>query len=245
MELVKTTEEVICRCGKCMSRCVFPYEDTPDEPRLASISSDTLNIVLACPHTPRQPAVIFVGGFLDTMHCKMLVLAEQYSTQNPQQDVWYVTYGSEKSLRKIITAYNRDTKKVIITGHSRVGDMAAYTLVNNPSLHVDLLLTLDPVSKKGAPVKTVNMGQWVNIFVDYKLSRLSKSNLLAIIGGHWENAERADVNITQQEWGEAPSNSGVKKLQDLHHADIRWMFNCKQLRPHWLEVLPETDFRQP
>ena len=245
MEHVKTIEEVVCRCAKCMRVCIFPYDGTDDKYSLAPLSSKTLDIILNCTHVSKNDAVIFVGGFMDTLLCHMLVLATEYSQKNPNQDVWYTTYSSKKQLARIIKAYNAQNKKVILVGHSWGGDTAAHLLAEQQDIHVDLLITLDPVSKKGPPQKTPNMGTWLNEYVDYNISGITASNMVALIGGRWKNAANADVNITQQEWGAQAESLGNKALKDLDHADVYWMFFCDRLAPFWKEVLPESVFDLP
>ena len=245
MEHVKTTEEVVCRCAQCMRKCIFPYDNPNDEYTLTAVSSKTIDIILNCPHVPKNDAIIFVGGFMDTLLCHMLVLAKEYSEQNPAQDIWYCTYDSKKQLARIIKAYNEQNKKIILVGHSWGGDTAAHLLSENAGIQVNLLITLDPVSKKGPPPKTPNMGKWLNEYVDHNVSGMTASNMVALIGGRWKDSANADVNITQQEWGAKAELLGNKTLKELDHADVYWMFFCDRLAPFWKEVLPESKFAFP
>lgn len=248
MSLIKTSEEVICRCALCVGQSVFPFDGddgVPEQSEFGIVSNKTLDTLLSCNHLKKKDLVVFVGGFLDGLFCCMLKLAKEYYKLNPQQDIWYATHDSAKQLRKIVQSYNNAGKKVVLIGHSWGGDTAAYLLRNNQDIRADLLVTFDPVSKKGAPAKTENMGKWVNIFVDYEISRNHHSNLLAKIGGPWKNAKNADINITQQEWGKLPLESDQKKmtrkeLNELHHSDVYWMFFCKKLAAVWKEILPES-----
>ncbi|MBQ4132940.1 MAG: hypothetical protein IJD04_04305 [Desulfovibrionaceae bacterium] len=241
MSLVKTSEDIICRCGICMSQCVFPYDG--QEPEISrhnfgAISGKTLNVILSCPHSLRQDAVIFVGGFMDTLFCSLLRLAGAYSEANPEQDVWYATYDSQKQIAKILETYNRAQRRIILVGHSWGGDSAARLLAAHPELCVNLLVTLDPVSTKGPPSKNPNMGAWVNFYVNYTLSRPHRSNFLARIGGPWGEAPAADLNITQEEWGAMPHSTGQKQLADLHHSDVKWMLCHAPLAELWNKALP-------
>ena len=249
MKLIKTSEDVICRCGICMSRCIFPFDgqdfdDQDTESRrynFGAISAKTLTTILNCPHVPKQPAVIFVGGFLDTLSCNMLKQAQTYSALNPEQDVWYGSYDSTKQITEILQAYNAAKMPIILVGHSWGGDAAARLTAATPEIHVDLLVTLDPVSKKGPPPKSPNLDTWINFYVDYRISRPQRANFLAKIGGPWNVVPQADMNISQKEWGELPSSTGRKQLDELHHADVCWMLCCESLTRVWNEVLPDSN----
>lgn len=244
MSLIKTSEEVICRCALCMEHCVFPFdgeEGMPKESEFGNVSGNIMSVILNCPHAGKKDLVIFVGGFMDGIFCCMLKLAKDYYKLNPHQDIWYVSYDSSKQLHKIIKSYNKAGKKIILAGHSWGGDAAAHLLNKNQAIHVDMLATLDPVSKKGPPSKTNNMGEWVNLFVDYSISRAHHANVLAKISGPWGNVANADVNISQQEWGELAQQAAQKQLSQLHHSDVYWMLFCKKLRDSWERILPESN----
>ena len=244
MSSVKTTEEEICRCAICLEKSVFPFdgeEGVPKSAELGSVSNKTLSNVLNCTHVGKNDLVVFVGGFMDGIFCCMLKLAKEYCKLNPHQDVWYATHDSAKQIHKIIKSYNNAGKKIALLGHSWGGDSAAHILSKNKDIHVDMLVTLDPVSKKGPPSKEENMGLWVNVFVDYDVSSSHHSNLLAKIGGPWGSVPSADMNITQQEWGAQPQQLKKKELSHLYHCDVYWMLFCKNLEETWKKILPETN----
>ncbi len=244
MSSVKTTEEVLCRCAMCLGQSVFPFDGEEGVPKLTefgSVSNKTLSNVLNCTHVGKNDLVVFVGGFMDGLFCCMLKLAKEYCKLNPLQDVWYATHDSAKQIHKIIKSYNNDGKKIVLLGHSWGGDSAAHILSKNQDIHVDMLVTLDPVSKKGPPPKTENMGKWINIFVYYGISSSHHSNLLAKIGGPWGNVLNADINITHQEWGAQPKHLNKKELNQLYHYDVYWMLFCKTLEDAWKKILPETN----
>ncbi len=244
MGLIKTSEDVICRCGICMSQCIFPFDSQDMEIQrhnFGAISGKTLTTILNCTHVPKQAAVIFVGGFMDTLFCSLLKLAQTYSGLNPTQDVWYASYDAPKQIAEILRAYSLAKQPIVLVGHSWGGDAAARLPAACPEFHVDLLVTLDPVSKKGPPPKSPNLGAWVNFYVDYQLSRPHRSNFLAKIGGPWNAVPQADLNVSQKEWGKLPHSTGRKQLDELHHADVLWMLCYEPLARLWNQVLPNSN----
>ena len=85
-----------------------------------------------------------------------------------------------------------------LIGHSWGGDAAGNLVARKLDAPIDLLISLDPVSRKGAPRRKIpNVRHWLNIHIDYSQSTwLDIPNLVARIGGPWEAAENADVNVS-------------------------------------------------
>jgi len=87
---------------------------------------------------------------------------------------------------------------VALIGHSWGGDAAVNLVARKLNAPIDLLISLDPVSRKGAPRRRLpNVRHWLNIHIDYSQSTwFDIPNLVARIGGPWEAAENADVNVS-------------------------------------------------
>ena len=85
-----------------------------------------------------------------------------------------------------------------LIGHSWGGDAAVNLVARKLDAPIDLLISLDPVSRKGAPRRKLpNVRHWLNIHIDYSRSTwFDIPNLVARIGGPWEAAETADANVS-------------------------------------------------
>ncbi len=90
---------------------------------------------------------------------------------------------------------------IALIGHSYGGD-TAMTVVRRSGIKLDLVVTLDAVSRRGylqhlpffrgASRKPANLYRWINVYVPFSTE---KSNLVALVGGHWGHEPCADQNI--------------------------------------------------
>lgn len=85
-------------------------------------------------------------------------------------------------------------QKIVLVGHSWGGDRAILLAQENPDIPIELLVTLDPVSRKGKSPKPANVKRWDNIYIDYSIADGSSANLIARTGGPWESCPGADYN---------------------------------------------------
>ncbi len=113
------------------------------------------------------------------------------------------TTSGSRALRKPQNARHREHLRLQrpFRGSYRAqlgGDAAVNLVARKLDAPIDLLISLDPVSRKGAPRRKIpNVRHWLNIHIDYSQSTwLDIPNLVARIGGPWEAAENADVNVS-------------------------------------------------
>lgn len=88
-------------------------------------------------------------------------------------------------MHDIVNIYASKGHSVALIGHSWGGDAAVNLVARKLDAPIDLLISLDPVSRKGAPRRKIpNVRHWLNIHIDYSQSTwLDIPNLVARIGG--------------------------------------------------------------
>ncbi|MEM9149920.1 MAG: alpha/beta hydrolase [Cyanobacteria bacterium P01_F01_bin.3] len=82
---------------------------------------------------------------------------------------------------------------VVLVGHSYGGD-TAYEAIKLINQKVDLLITLDPVSnfRPSQRSKPPNVSTWINVWTSHSNTG---SDVIAEIGGDWDNQDSANDNI--------------------------------------------------
>jgi len=175
---------------------------------------------LSLPNNPTKPLLIFVGGALDHRYKPLLegVYQPYHFYHSHHQDIHYALHSERKSILKWVKHWHDHAQSVCLIGHSwgcqSILDTAHKIELKNS---IDLLITLDPVSRKfinQRAKKPHSVKRWLNVYIDGKQSRLERSNLIAILGGRWDYRENADENIClQQQLGE-----------EVTHAKARLMF---------------------
>lgn len=145
-----------------------------------------------------RPLVLVVGGFIDQILGNSYAVSTRYPADlREKHDVWFREHYESRTMRDIVKLYAAKGHSVALIGHSWGGDAAVNLVARRLDTPIDLLISLDPVSRKGAPrAKLPNVAHWLNIHIDYSRSTwLDIPNLVARIGGPWEAASRADENI--------------------------------------------------
>lgn len=145
-----------------------------------------------------RPLVLVVGGFLDQILANSYAVSKYYPDDlRDVHDVWFREHYEGRSMRRLVEWYGARGKPVALIGHSWGGDAVTNAIARRVSVPVGELVTLDPVSRKGPPCQKIpNVGHWLNIHVDYKITSLFNiSNIVARIGGPWEAVPAADTNI--------------------------------------------------
>lgn len=148
------------------------------------------------PETLRH-LLIVIGGFLDGLlghaYAICLKLPEELRAT---RDVYYREYYEGPDVRELVELYRHRGKNVAVIGHSWGGHAAVHTVARKTGAAIHLLITLDPVSRRGLPEKRpINVCRWVNVYVDYsQASRFARSNAVARIGGPWQRVSAAHVN---------------------------------------------------
>ncbi|AUO54561.1 alpha/beta hydrolase [Ehrlichia canis] len=145
-----------------------------------------------------KPLVVFIGGALDDKTRLVLRLYARYYTQNhDHQDIAYATWGSSATI-PIIKAWYEAEQKICLVGHSWGGD-SEYKIVKKLEMNtIDLMCTIDPVSRAGVGgklPKPKNLKKWYNVAIDYKKVKFSINNLIAQTGGPWFYCMYADKNF--------------------------------------------------
>lgn len=146
-----------------------------------------------------RPLVLVIGGFLDQVLGNSYAVSARYPADlRARHDVWFREHYESRKMRDIVNLYASKGHSVALIGHSWGGDAAVNLVARKLDAPIDLLISLDPVSRKGAPRRKIpNVRHWLNIHIDYSQSTwLDIPNLVARIGGPWEAAENADVNVS-------------------------------------------------
>lgn len=157
-----------------------------------------LSRLSAMPSEALQPLVLVVGGFLDQFLGNSYAVSRRYPEDLvSRHDVYFREHYEGKAMRALVELYAGRGLPVVLIGHSWGGDAATNAVAAKVNAPVALLITLDPVSRKGPPkLRLGNVGHWLNIHVDYKRATLwSITNAVARIGGPWQHAAAADCNI--------------------------------------------------
>lgn len=133
-----------------------------------------------------RPLVLVIGGFLDQILGNSYAVSARYPADlRARHDVWFREHYESRKMRDIVNIYASKGHSVALIGHSWGGDAAVNLVARKLDAPIDLLISLDPVSRKGAPRRKIpNVRHWLNIHIDYSQSTwLDIPNLVARIGG--------------------------------------------------------------
>lgn len=157
-----------------------------------------------------RPLLVIMGGFMDAVHGNAYSILHRLSpTFRSGHDIFYREYPEAASVRELVECYASRGKSVTLIGHSWGADACVYGVASKTTAHIDRLITLDPVSRKGAPTCCpASVRHWRNIHLDYhRATWFDKSNNVARIGGPWEAVACAHENILAPQG--IPHNHGV------------------------------------
>ncbi|NUE96534.1 hypothetical protein GYW75_09115 [Gilliamella sp. ESL0232] len=178
----------------------------------------------------KKTLVVFVGGAADSLFKPLLnhvfgKYEKLYGRgENRLQDVCYSEHGGGKVVA-LIKKWFDAKQKIVLVGHSWGGHRVICLAEENPDIIIELLVTLDPVSwsKSGKQAKPKNVKRWLNVYVDYKTASWWRSdNLIARIGGPWEECQNADENMI--------INKDIRGNSiDFGHADAKLMFELTRV----------------
>ena len=146
-----------------------------------------------------RPLVLVVGGFLDQFLGNSYAVSERYPADlRARHDVWFREHYESRRMCELVKLYASRGHSIALIGHSWGGDAVVNLVARKMDVPIDLLISLDPVSRKGAPRKPLpNVGYWLNVHIDYARTTWADiSNLVARIGGPWGDAGHADHNIS-------------------------------------------------
>ncbi|WP_447887918.1 hypothetical protein [Serratia fonticola] len=184
--------------------------------------------------------VVFIGGAMDASFQPLLKFVfAPYEKKNGRdtkdnsgkvitqrkQDVAYSEHGGGK-VAPLMKEWHAAGQKIVLVGHSWGGDRAVLLAQENPDIPIELLVTLDPVSRKGKSPKPANVKRWDNIYIDYSIADGSSANLIARTGGPWESCPGADYNLAlNANLNVDKDGNEVKSLANNYgHADALQMF---------------------
>lgn len=207
----------------------YPYGyDDKNMIILPDIEEQTGNITQDCLKT----LVVFVGGCADDLAQPVLrwVFPDYESAygRGPTriQDVCYSEYGCGK-VPPVIQKWFDAKQKIVLVGHSWGGNGVVELAEENQNITIELLVTLDPVSrsKGGDEEKPGNVKRWLNVYVDYDVADHSMPNMVARTGGPWGKCINANEN-TIVNISESKDKNGniIKTTNALGHADAAAMF---------------------
>lgn len=149
-----------------------------------------------------QPLVMFIGGAKDPEYKNVLegIFKPYNGEYEPIQDIGYGSFQTGSAIERLCRHWHSKGQKICLIGHSYGGDTAMdVTRQLDPNIPIELVITLDPVSRSGPRAdqpKPNNLKRWLNIYVDYEQAqnRLVSANTVAIIGGVWGECKNADIN---------------------------------------------------
>lgn len=99
-----------------------------------------------------RPLVLVVGGSWIRVLANSYAVSEQYPADlAARHDVWFREYYEARFMRNLVHFYAKRGKPVAIIGHSWGGDAAVNAVSRKVPDAIELLVTLDPVSRKGPP----------------------------------------------------------------------------------------------
>ena len=148
------------------------------------------------PAAQLRPLLLVTGGFMDGLRGYSHSIARTCPPDISERcDIFYRQHQEQRAIAELITLYAERGLPTIVVGHSWGADAAVQAIRRRHSL-VDLLVTLDPVSRKGPPQNLPTVRYWLNVYVDYNTaSWLEQSNDIARIGGPWKHVAAADENL--------------------------------------------------
>jgi pimeloyl-ACP methyl ester carboxylesterase len=142
--------------------------------------------------------VIFAGGFLDEALMHMYSTCVQYCNAgySAYQDIYFRPFHTPDIMRELVESYAAAGQKTALIGHSWGGDAVVNGVALKTRAAIAVLATLDPVSRKGAPVsKPSNVGKFINAYIDYsRAARANAPNAVARVGRPWQRVPCADEN---------------------------------------------------
>lgn len=195
---------------------IAPSQYTPDEWCLASAAAERrfMSKLHTLSAEDLRTLVVVVGGFMDGRLGHAYGICRRYPPELREvHDVYFREHPEGAAVRELVELYRHRGKRVVLIGHSWGADAAVHAVTRKTAAKVDLLVTLDPVSRKMAPAKALhNVGHWHNVHLDYRVAPyLDSSNMVARVGGPWERV--------------AVANENIPCPLDLNHADAAAMFD--------------------
>ena len=145
-----------------------------------------------------RPLLLVVGGFIDQiLGNSYAVSARCPNDLRERHDIWFREHYEGRRMRELAAFYAAKGQPIRLIGHSWGGDAVVNAVARKVDAPIDLLITLDPVSRKGPPrQRLANVRHWLNIYIDYSRSAwFDIPNIVARIGGPWEGVACADRNI--------------------------------------------------
>lgn len=145
-----------------------------------------------------RPLLLVVGGFIDQiLGNSYAVSARCPADLRERHDIWFREHYEGRRMRELVAFYAAKGQPICLVGHSWGGDAVVNAVARKVDAPIDLLITLDPVSRKGPPrQRLANVRHWLNIYIDYSRSAwFDIPNIVARIGGPWEGVACADTNI--------------------------------------------------
>ena len=215
----------------CFPRFINPIIDTSSACRPAHGEGDHEKSgikrnnfeYLPSEHCIRKPLVVFMGGAADPIIRILFRVAKNYQElHQAYQDVYYRPHNAGAHVVKLVEAYHAAGRKVAVIGHSWGGSSAVHDVAMKTGAKIDVLATLDPVGRfqRKPLARPSGALRFINVYINYaKAKTVNIGNVVARIGGLWEDVPCADEN--HDIIGEIGTSPGGKVFD---HADARDMF---------------------
>lgn len=188
-----------------------------------------------------KPIIIFIGGFLDSIH--QVVFREFAGFSNGSYSQLshisfvakiYSTFSCKKLFSSLLPEILALGYVPYIISHSWGASniCKAISTLNStlPNNSIPLLLTLDPVSYWRVQMSMQCVDKWINIYIADKWRHcFNASNICTFIGRAWNECKNANINISldnQHSNNMSDKNTSTTPKKTLHHASVRRMLQC-------------------
>ena len=145
-----------------------------------------------------RPLFLVVGGFMDSVRGHAYAICRNCPPDVAHRcDLFYRHYTEPGDIQELLALYNRKGLPTILIGHSWGADTAINLVILKQAMPVDLLVSLDLVSRKRQPQASCpSIRHWINIYINYNQATwFNITNIVARIGGPWGAVAVAHENI--------------------------------------------------
>ena len=145
-----------------------------------------------------RPLVLVIGGFLDQILGNSYAVSARYPADlRARHDVWFREHYESRKMRDIVNIYASKAIPWPSSGTAGAGTRRSTSSPANSRAHRSAHQPRSRIAQGTPRRRLPNVRHWLNIHIDYSQSTwFDIPNLVARIGGPWEAAENADVNVS-------------------------------------------------